>query len=51
MKEHKATFDFLLNTVPNPHDANPYLELLKLDGTMVWSAASTRWNPASSAAS
>ena len=35
MKEHKATFDFLLNTVPNPHDANPYLELLKLDGTMV----------------
>ena len=35
MKEHKSTFDFLLNTIPNPHDMNPYMELLKLDGTMV----------------
>ena len=35
MKEHKTSFDFLLNTIPNPHDMNPYMELLKLDGTMV----------------
>lgn len=35
MKAHKSGFDFLLNTVPNPHDMNPYVGLLKLDGTMV----------------
>lgn len=27
-------FDFLLNTIPVPHDFNHYLRLLKLDGTM-----------------
>ena len=35
MKKHKASFDFLLNTVPVGHDINPYLELLKRDSTMV----------------
>ncbi|MGJ8666507.1 MAG: NAD(P)-dependent alcohol dehydrogenase [Patiriisocius sp.] len=35
MKEHKGTFDFLLNTIPVSHDVNPYLELLKVDATMV----------------
>ncbi|GEQ86787.1 hydroxyacid dehydrogenase [Patiriisocius marinistellae] len=35
MKEHKGTFDFLLNTIPVGHDVNPYLELLKVDATMV----------------
>ena len=35
MKEHKGTFDFLLNTIPVGHDVNQYLDLLKLDATMV----------------
>ncbi len=35
MQQHKGTFDFLLNTVPVKHDINPYLELLKIDATMV----------------
>lgn len=29
------SFDFLLNTIPVGHDANPYMNLLKRDGTMV----------------
>lgn len=28
-------FDFIINTIPKDHDINPYLNLLKLDGTMV----------------
>jgi len=28
-------FDFLLNTVPVPHDLNPYMNTLKRDGTMI----------------
>lgn len=35
MQEHAASFDFLLNTIPVGHDINPYLGLLKRDGTMV----------------
>lgn len=35
MKEQANSFDFLLNTVPVGHDTNPYINLLKIDGTMV----------------
>lgn len=35
MKAHKASFDFLLNTIPVGHDVNPYMGLLKRDKTMV----------------
>ena len=35
MKQHKNSFDFILNTVPVKHDINPYLGLLKIDATMV----------------
>jgi uncharacterized zinc-type alcohol dehydrogenase-like protein len=35
MAAHAESFDFLLNTVSAPHDINAYLNLLKLDGTMV----------------
>lgn len=35
MKAQAGTFDFLLNTVSAPHDLVPYVNLLKLDGTMV----------------
>ena len=34
MKAHRASFDFLLNTVPVKHDLNAYLFLLKRNGTM-----------------
>lgn len=35
MAAHLNSFDFLLNTIPVGHDANPYLALLKRDATMV----------------
>ncbi len=42
---HAGSFDFLLNTVPVGHDANPYLELLRLDGTMAIVGALTPLAP------
>jgi len=35
MAQHSNSFDFLLNTIPVGHDANPYIKLLKRDATMV----------------
>jgi uncharacterized zinc-type alcohol dehydrogenase-like protein len=35
MKAAASSFDFLLNTIPVSHDLNPYINLLRLDGTMV----------------
>ncbi len=35
MKKLAGTFDFILNTVSAQHDYNDYLNLLKLNGTMV----------------
>lgn len=35
MQAAQNSFDFLLNTIPVGHDVDPYLELLKRDGTMV----------------
>lgn len=34
MEKHTASFDFILNTVAAPHNLDPYLALLKRDGTM-----------------
>jgi uncharacterized zinc-type alcohol dehydrogenase-like protein len=34
MAAHANRFDFLLNTIPVPHDMNPYVSLLKRDATM-----------------
>jgi uncharacterized zinc-type alcohol dehydrogenase-like protein len=34
MKVHSGSFDFILNTVAAPHDLDPFLALLKRDGTM-----------------
>ncbi len=45
MGKAKASFDFLLNTVPVGHDLNPYAELLKLDGAMVLVGALTPLEP------
>jgi uncharacterized zinc-type alcohol dehydrogenase-like protein len=35
MAHAATTFDFLLNTIPVGHDTDPYMNLLKRDGTMV----------------
>lgn len=35
MQASANSFDFLLNTIPVGHDTDPYLNLLKRDGTMV----------------
>jgi len=35
MKSAASSFDFLLNTIPVGHDTDPYMNLLKRDGTMV----------------
>jgi uncharacterized zinc-type alcohol dehydrogenase-like protein len=34
MATHAGSFDFILDCVAAPHDVNPYLNLLRLDGTM-----------------
>ena len=34
MKQHAASFDFILDCVSAEHDINAYLNLLKLDGTL-----------------
>jgi uncharacterized zinc-type alcohol dehydrogenase-like protein len=34
MAKHAGTFDYILNTVAAPHDINPYINLLKADGTI-----------------
>lgn len=39
MKASVGSFDFLLNTIPVKHDANPYILLLKKDATMVFVGA------------
>ena len=45
MAKARGTFDFLLNTIPVGHDMNPYVTLLKLDGTMVLVGALTALDP------
>jgi uncharacterized zinc-type alcohol dehydrogenase-like protein len=45
MAKQAKSFDFLLNTIPNPHDVNPYLALLKRDATMVLVGALTALEP------
>jgi uncharacterized zinc-type alcohol dehydrogenase-like protein len=35
MQKHAGSFDFILDTVSAEHDLNAYLQLLKLDGTLM----------------
>ncbi len=35
MQEAAGSFDFILNTIPVGHEMDPYIALLKVDGTMV----------------
>jgi len=46
MSRQAKTFDFLLNTIPCGHDVNPYLTLLRRDGTMAIVGALTALEPA-----
>jgi uncharacterized zinc-type alcohol dehydrogenase-like protein len=34
MKKHALSFEFILNTVAAPHNLDPFIDLLKRDGTM-----------------
>ena len=34
MQKHANTLDFILDTVPATHNINPYINLLKRDGTL-----------------
>jgi alcohol dehydrogenase (NADP+) len=34
MRKHSSSLDFVLNTVAAPHNLDPYVDLLKRDGTM-----------------
>jgi uncharacterized zinc-type alcohol dehydrogenase-like protein len=45
MAKHALSFDFLLNTIPVPHDVNPYLALLRRDATMVMVGVLTELDP------
>jgi alcohol dehydrogenase (NADP+) len=45
MAKQAGSFHFLLNTIPNPHDLNPYMALLKRDGTMVLVGVLTALEP------
>lgn len=46
MSEASNRFDLLVNTVPFSHDLNPYVDLLKTDGTMVLVGAIEKIKPA-----
>ncbi|MTV38123.1 NAD(P)-dependent alcohol dehydrogenase [Duganella radicis] len=45
MRAHANSFDFLLNTIPVPHDINPYLTLLRRDRTMAMVGVLTELDP------
>src|SRR5579863_5763848 len=51
MRQHARSFDFLLNTIPNGHDLNPYAALLNRDGVMVLVGALPALEPALAGAS
>lgn len=46
MAKQAGSFHFLLDTVPNGHDLNPYAALLKRDGTLVLVGVLTALEPA-----
>jgi uncharacterized zinc-type alcohol dehydrogenase-like protein len=48
MKPHRNSFDFILNTVAAPHNLDPFLALLKLDGTLTLVGAPATPHPSPS---
>jgi uncharacterized zinc-type alcohol dehydrogenase-like protein len=45
MKAHLNSFDFILNTVAVPHDLDPFIRLLKIDGTLTLVGAPSTPHP------
>jgi len=45
MAAHASSFDFLLDTIPVPHDLNPYVALLKRDRTLAIVGVLTELSP------
>jgi uncharacterized zinc-type alcohol dehydrogenase-like protein len=45
IKKMTRTFDFIISTIPQGYDINPYLEMLKVDGTFVNVGALERLEP------
>ena len=45
LKRGRSCFDFMLSTIPQTHDLNPYVELLKRDGTLCVVGALERLEP------
>jgi uncharacterized zinc-type alcohol dehydrogenase-like protein len=45
IKKMARTFDFIISTIPQSYDINPYLEMLKVDGTFVNVGALERLEP------
>lgn len=39
MQKHANTFDFIIDTVPAKHEISPYINLLKVDGTLTFVGA------------
>lgn len=48
MKKHQGSFDFILNTVAASHNLDPFLQLLKRDGTMCLVGAPEHAHPSPS---
>ncbi len=48
MGRHAGRFDFILNTVAAPHNLDPYIQLLKRDGTMCLVGAPSEPHPSPS---
>ncbi len=46
MKKHLGSFDFILNTVAAPHNLDPFLQLLKRDGSMCMVGVPSEHHPA-----
>jgi uncharacterized zinc-type alcohol dehydrogenase-like protein len=45
IKAHKASFDFILSTIPEKHDVNPYIPLLKRNAALVICGALEKMEP------
>jgi uncharacterized zinc-type alcohol dehydrogenase-like protein len=48
MAAHSNSFDFILNTVAAPHDLDPFIQLLRLDGTLTLVGAPSTPHPSPS---
>lgn len=45
MEQYENQLDFVIDTIPLNHDLDPYLKMLKLDGTLCVGGSFYRMNP------